>query len=553
MRRVAAVQHAAGQVPRTGAAITVTWLKAPPRLTRLQRAKLLLLLLVLGVFWLTMDLLLKGTHELAANTIYDAWSDGWLGCGWRKQSAPYLTLRWMPFTLATRLDPKPSMRAFSLLTSELKPGTLNALDNFYMDGEDISGMLDEQPDFDTSIVDRSDTSGIDGVSNHPGDMSFTDLGVGNESLVGTVLNDEDMARLISDDGSEEYRFYSEMQRMLREVNRSSKEMASLRQRFHERQRLEEDMDKKLLLVEEQAVGLRHTVMNKNPALQGDDTFMRAFRMTPQPSSNPMLGETSMGLQHRRLLESLTGQANTSTSSAIAAGTYANAAAGGSGAAPGRASMGLSRMSMLMQRLPGWFAGTRYNLPTATVMEAQRRVWDNRRALWAAWVAPIAICFDEDGAQTGTPDVAGQEPTAVAPSSAAGSSRQPVGKAPASRRALTPIKEVASANTSAVSASTAHRSLALDGKHSPLRMMRRGLMQFIQLATSSYGTIAMVLVVLLELWLLVSVMHNVGLRAVALEPVVDIYADLKDNSSSWFSYSRPVPHKPIYLREPYMPT
>jgi hypothetical protein len=37
-------------------------------------------------------------------------------------------------------------------------------------------------------------------------------------------------------------------------------MESLRQRFHKRRRLEEDMEKKLLRVEEKAAGLRQTVM-----------------------------------------------------------------------------------------------------------------------------------------------------------------------------------------------------------------------------------------------------------------------------------------------------
>jgi predicted phosphodiesterase len=46
--------------------------------------QLYLILVLASLTWFAFDLVLQGIHEFVAYMFYRAWSDGWLGCGWRK-------------------------------------------------------------------------------------------------------------------------------------------------------------------------------------------------------------------------------------------------------------------------------------------------------------------------------------------------------------------------------------------------------------------------------------------------------------------------------------
>jgi hypothetical protein len=110
---------------------------------------------------------------------------------------------------------------------------------------------------------------------------------------------------------------------------------------------------------------------------------------------------------------------------------------------GRASI-LPSMSMLVQRIPGWFAGTKYAPPTATVIAGQRRQWNKFYTMGMNWLRPFII-------------------------------------------------EVTPNNDDSVEGA------------SILKCRHQGQAWLVRALTSTYGSIALLLVLILELWLLVNSM------------------------------------------------
>jgi predicted phosphodiesterase len=61
-------------------------LRGLPRFSRVKRLLLAVVFAGLLILWLTAELILQGIHKIRSNVTYQAWNNGWLGCGWRKTS-----------------------------------------------------------------------------------------------------------------------------------------------------------------------------------------------------------------------------------------------------------------------------------------------------------------------------------------------------------------------------------------------------------------------------------------------------------------------------------
>ncbi|KAI8057124.1 hypothetical protein BDF22DRAFT_226882 [Syncephalis plumigaleata] len=301
---------------------------------------------------------------------------------------------------------------------------------------------------------------------------------------GDVLTDEDVHRLLHSGNSKETRIFSELRRMIENVDESNKEMLRLREQFTERQRMEEFMEKKLTSVELKAADLRFTVMKENESLPYsrragyNDRPARcsntpAIGLTPSHSDSKNLPPSRQLPPWRPSMPSLPPspppgeQVNTDAKPLRSRTRSASLPLTSSQSDQPdnqppievnerRASI-LPNMSMLVQRIPGWFAGTKYAPPTATVIAGQRRQWSEFYAMGMNWLRPfiIEITPDNDDSVEGT---------------------------------------------------------------SVLRRSHQGQAWLVRALTSTYGSIALLLVLLLELWLLTSSIHQIGLRAIALDPV-----------------------------------
>ncbi|RKP26645.1 Metallo-dependent phosphatase-like protein [Syncephalis pseudoplumigaleata] len=60
-------------------------LRGLPRFSRVKRLLMLVVLAGLVLLWLTAGVLYQALHEAKARASFYAWSNGWLGCGWRKE------------------------------------------------------------------------------------------------------------------------------------------------------------------------------------------------------------------------------------------------------------------------------------------------------------------------------------------------------------------------------------------------------------------------------------------------------------------------------------
>ncbi|KAI9591871.1 hypothetical protein BDF19DRAFT_453336 [Syncephalis fuscata] len=390
---------------------------------------------------------------------------------------------------------------FTLLTSETKHPSKSGPSTHRNPGygdEGPSGLL-EPPDFDASIVQGSDISGSFHINEHLQDISsFSDPGRRDSDVpTGDVLTDEDVHRLIYRSDSKEYRLLSEMQKMMEDVDQSN--------RFTERQRMEEFMEKKLTSVELQAADLRFTVMKENEPIQYGRPMpygasnprcvtTPSTGMTPSHSNSRALPRAPIPQQWRPSMPTLPPSPPPVDQPLVSDVMFSHRRKRSKShptpleepvevnneamEAVGRASL-LPTMSMLVQRLPGWFAGTRYAPPTATTLEAQRRNWHELHAAWMDRLRPMAIkvaTLDEDTANETTPVIKGG---------------------------------------------------------------RYWLAQLLSALTSTYGSIILALIIALEIWLVINTIHQVGLRAIVLDSVhtdADT-AHLKD----------------AYLREHFLPT